>query len=407
MADRKTHVANFFETELTAELGPTDLVAKVLSTGGLQSPAILVIEPDEPDRREVILFDDAFTDTEFRTTSIANRYLGGSAQPTGLTHPAGSVVLSAPLAQHIQDLNDRIDADRLRITSLEATPVDTAKLADRAVTTPKLADGAVTPPKIAEGFYPPTGTVLPYAGDAAPAGWLLCDGRAVSRTQYARLFEVIGTKFGAGNGSTTFNLPDFRGRLPMGAADGAGVGTREGSAEASLAVANLPSHSHGAGSLATNSAGSHSHGSGNLSAASAGSHSHSLGSHSHSAGSLRVSGGSHSHPIPGRTAPTSSEPHGHPRDYRLAGASGAPGSDFTLNTSSSAGSHSHSFAGFTGSTDLGNTISGGVHTHNVGGSTGSGGSHSHSISGSTAAVGSGQPFSILPPVVRVNFIIKT
>jgi len=120
-----------------------------------------------------------------------------------------------------------------------------------------------------------------------------------------------------------------------------------------------------------------------------------------------VSGGSHSHPIPGRTAPTSSEPHGHPRDYRLAGASGAPGSDFTLNTSSSAGSHSHSFAGFTGSTDLGNTGTGGVHTHNVGGSTGSGGSHSHSLSGSTAAVGSGQPFSILPPVVRVNFIIKT
>src|SRR5690606_3022687 len=104
-----------------------------LSTGGLQSPAFLAIEPDDPNQREVILFDGAFTDTEFRTTSIANRYLEGSAQPGGLTHPAGSVVRSAPLAQHIEDLNDRIDA-----------PVGTAKLADGAVTTPKLADGAVT-----------------------------------------------------------------------------------------------------------------------------------------------------------------------------------------------------------------------------------------------------------------------
>src|SRR5690606_1948224 len=110
MADRKSHVANYFETRLTAELGPTDLVAKVLSTGGLQSPAILAIEPDNPNQREVVLFDGAFTETEFRTTSIANRYLEGSAQPGGLTHPAGSVVRSTPLAQHIQDLNDRIDA---------------------------------------------------------------------------------------------------------------------------------------------------------------------------------------------------------------------------------------------------------------------------------------------------------
>src|SRR5690606_15808415 len=121
---------------------------EVLSTGGLQSPAILVIEPDNPNQREVILFDGAFTDTQFRATSIANRYLGGSAQPTGLTHPAGSVVRSAPLAQHIQDLNDRIDADRLRITSLEEATVGTEKLADGAVTTPKLADGAVITDKL-------------------------------------------------------------------------------------------------------------------------------------------------------------------------------------------------------------------------------------------------------------------
>lgn len=63
-----------------------------------------------------------------------------------------------------------------------------------------------------------TGLVLPYAGTASPDtdAWLLCDGAAVSRTTYADLFAVIGTTFGTGDGSTTFNLPDLRGRMPLG-----------------------------------------------------------------------------------------------------------------------------------------------------------------------------------------------
>ena len=52
----------------------------------------------------------------------------------------------------------------------------------------------------------PTGMVMPFAGDKAPDGFLLCNGQAVSRTAYANLFDVIGTKYGAGDGSTTFNL---------------------------------------------------------------------------------------------------------------------------------------------------------------------------------------------------------
>lgn len=61
-----------------------------------------------------------------------------------------------------------------------------------------------------------TGTVLPFAGSAAPSDWLLCYGQAVSRTTYANLFAVIGTTFGVGDGSTTFNLPDLRGRSVAG-----------------------------------------------------------------------------------------------------------------------------------------------------------------------------------------------
>lgn len=62
----------------------------------------------------------------------------------------------------------------------------------------------------------PPGTVIPFAGSSAPNGYLVCDGSAVSRTTYARLFDVIGTTWGVGDGSTTFNVPDLKGRVIAG-----------------------------------------------------------------------------------------------------------------------------------------------------------------------------------------------
>lgn len=59
----------------------------------------------------------------------------------------------------------------------------------------------------------PSGSMVDYAGTTAPSGWLMCDGSAISRTTYANLFSAIGTSYGVGNGSSTFNLPDFRGRF--------------------------------------------------------------------------------------------------------------------------------------------------------------------------------------------------
>ena len=55
----------------------------------------------------------------------------------------------------------------------------------------------------------PVGMIAPFGGSTAPGGWLVCDGSAISRTDYADLFAVIGTTYGSGNGSTTFNLPDY------------------------------------------------------------------------------------------------------------------------------------------------------------------------------------------------------
>jgi microcystin-dependent protein len=67
----------------------------------------------------------------------------------------------------------------------------------------------------------PAGFVMPFAGGSAPHGFLFCNGSAYSRTVYARLFESIGTRWGHGNGSTTFNVPDYRGRFLRGTDYGA------------------------------------------------------------------------------------------------------------------------------------------------------------------------------------------
>lgn len=69
--------------------------------------------------------------------------------------------------------------------------------------------------------FVPSGTILPFGGVTAPAGWLLCDGSAISRTTYANLYSAIGVVWGSGDGSSTFHLPDLRGRFIRGRDGGA------------------------------------------------------------------------------------------------------------------------------------------------------------------------------------------
>ena len=111
----------------------------------------------------------------------------------------------------------------------------------------------------------PTGASIDFWGTSAPDGYLLEDGGEYSRTTYANLFAVIGTRFGDGNGSTTFNVPDSRRRVKVGAG---GVGTTElgsdvgdtGGAETHrLTTDQMPSHSHNSGNLITDITGSHTH----------------------------------------------------------------------------------------------------------------------------------------------------
>ena len=117
-------------------------------------------------------------------------------------------------------------------------------------------------------YQVPTGAILPFAGTVAPSGYLFCNGAAVSRTTYAKLFAVIGVSHGYGDNSTTFNIPDYRGRflrgvdggtardpnratrtaMNTGGNTGDAVGTLQGQATAKNGLAlSDPGHKHYAG----------------------------------------------------------------------------------------------------------------------------------------------------------------
>ena len=126
------------------------------------------------------------------------------------------------------------------------TKVATADVQDKAITFAKLADSLVA-------LLVAPGTVHAFAGPSPPTGWVICDGHEESRTgSTAALFAAIGTYWGVGNNSTTFNVPNFVNRVPVGYGAGAmwGFGnaaytpTDLGQVNLALTTAQLPSHTH-------------------------------------------------------------------------------------------------------------------------------------------------------------------
>ncbi len=203
---------------------------------------------------------------------------------------------------------------------------------------------------------------MPYAGSAAPTGWLLCDGSAVSRGTYAGLFAVIGTTYGGGDGSTTFNLPNLKGRYPAGRDSSQGefdtLGESGGAKTHTLAGSEIPSHSHPIGGSTGGESAGHVHTVDPPAAgtSSDGSHSHNLTGWQYGPDNLGVAFGDH-----GTTGPV---PTG------------------------SAGAHSHTV-------DIGAFNSG----SNSGG-------HTHSLPGATGNTGSGGAHNNLPPYLTMNYLIK-
>jgi microcystin-dependent protein len=131
-------------------------------------------------------------------------------------------------------VDGEIQGDNLILVQRDGTEIDAGSV--RGVPGPVGPEG---PPSAVPGPIGPQGPVGPegppgaipgeirmFGAVTVPAGWLACDGLAVSRTTYALLFAAIGTTWGTGDGSTTFNLPDFRGRVPIAPGTGSGLTAR-------------------------------------------------------------------------------------------------------------------------------------------------------------------------------------
>lgn len=176
------------------------------------------------------------------------------------------------------------DLDSIRsslLTFLNTTKIDSDNIQDDGILPTKVAcdettiDGTGATLNVKAAYRPPVGMVSPFAGTSAPTGWLLCNGATVSRTTYAALYAVVGDAFGNGNGSTTFHLPDLRGRFIRGV-DGAtardpNAGTRTamnsggntgdavGSVQDDATAKNGLTNSTSSTSGTTSSAGNHQH----------------------------------------------------------------------------------------------------------------------------------------------------
>ncbi len=242
---------------------------------------------------------------------------------------------------------------------------------------------------VADSF--PVGGIITWLTAVAPSGWAILDGSAISRATYSVLFALFGTTFGIGDGSTTFNLPDMRGRFPFGKS-AAGTGSTLGGTFGSI------DHTH------TSAAHTHT----------VASHTHTGPSHTHGASALSTSSnGDHQHGVQGHTDAEASHTHGYggTTDANGSFSFGAGGSNtYALDT------HTHTYSGTTGA--------GSSHSHTLNTSdafTNVSGAHTHTISGTTDAAGTGATGGTAlttdsttpgvtgtnnPPAMAVNFIIR-
>lgn len=204
------------------------------------------------------------------------------------------------------------------------------------------------------------GEVRLIAVATAPPGWLECNGAARSRTTYARLFAVIQTTFGQGDGTTTFNVPDCRQRALVAAGSASGLTARAmgavfGTEAHALATGELPSHNHGL-SGNTGAVGDHTHG---------GTTGGESQDHSHGLGNVPINRGGY---WEGK--------------LYAAGNLGGPYAvggwpENTTQTGGRSAGHTHGFT------------------------TNAGGSHSHTLSGNTSNAGSGNAHPNVPPSIAI------
>lgn len=199
---------------------------------------------------------------------------GVYALPSGYNAVTGQTVLASQHNPPLEDIAQSLTGSLPRngaAPMLGNLPMAGFKVTSLA---PGTADtDAVNRAQLVAGGAP-VASILDFAGAIVPVGWLMCFGQAVSRTTYSELFAVVGTTYGVGDGATTFNLPDCRGRvaagkdnmggasanrLPgsvIGSIGGLVLGATGGQEATTLTLSQMPSHNHGG---ATSPNGAHNH----------------------------------------------------------------------------------------------------------------------------------------------------
>lgn len=207
----------------------------------------------------VFINASAYTATVYCSTVIGNTTAAG----TGVAIPAGKrVLLRADGVNVVDQLNHVVNnmsfggdvsvGGILSATSPAFSGTPTAPTAANGTNTTQIATTAYV---LSNGA--PIGGLMMWPTASAPVGWLLCDGQAVSRTTYAALFALIGTTFGAGDTTTTFNVPDYRDRMPIGAHTITAIAGTGGSKDAVVvshthtASVTDPGHSHQAWNISS------------------------------------------------------------------------------------------------------------------------------------------------------------
>jgi microcystin-dependent protein len=144
------------------------------------------------------------------------------------------------------------------VPSLPPSSIALATIGPISSGTASITNSIIVDNRTVAGRKAPVSTMEMYGGSTAPNGWFLCDGSTKSRTTYADLFAAISTSYGTGDGSTTFTLPDFRDRVPVGKGTSfPTVGATGGEVNHTLTNAEMPTHSHGG--VTTNESANHSH----------------------------------------------------------------------------------------------------------------------------------------------------
>lgn len=213
--------AKVAETVADSALTTAMLADTAVSTNKIGAAQVTTAKIANSNITTALLADGNITTAKIANLAVTTALIADNAVTNGKIAD-GSITPTKLAANSVGSVT--IADNTITTADIADGTIATADLADSAVTNGKVANNAIDYNKLAAAIQQsicPPGTITAYAGDTAPAGWQLCDGTSLNRTTYASLYNVVGTRFGAPDGSS-FRVPDLRGRFLRGRDFGVG-----------------------------------------------------------------------------------------------------------------------------------------------------------------------------------------